>query len=85
MFLYVSVCRERIGNLQLELDECCHDSTNLQFYASQPVVFLRNNTRRLARYFIFTSAGHLQGQTVSSVRLEADIICLSIFCVTLNI
>jgi len=40
----VSVCRDRIGNLQLELGECCHDSPNLQFYASQSVLFLRQMT-----------------------------------------
>jgi hypothetical protein len=62
----VSVCRERIGNLQLEL-ECCHNTPNLQFYASQTVVFLRHVAPRLARGFILTSVGLLQGQSLSSV------------------
>ena len=58
----VSVCySERIGSLQLELCECCHDSPNPQLSTSQTVVFLRNMTPRLARDFILTSVGRLQG------------------------
>jgi len=63
----VSVCREIIGNLQLELGECCRNSPNLQFYASQTLVFLIHMAPHLARDFILTSAGLLQGQTLSSV------------------